>query len=428
MATAVQRRNRTARYNKKKQKAPKAEKAYVYTWEGSDRKGRKVKGETRAASLALVKADLRRQGLTPTRVRRKSTSLFSNRKKKITAKDIAVFSRQLATMMSSGVPMVQAMDIVGRGNQNPSMQDLVLSIKADIEGGTALAAALAKHPLYFDDLFCNLVEAGEQAGILENLLDKIATYKEKTESLKGKIKKALFYPAAVILVAIVVIAIIMIFVIPQFEVLFQGFGADLPAFTRLVVDMSKFVQNWWWAMLGGFILTVYVFAYFWKRSRKLRQRVDMVLLKTPIIGPILHKAAIARFARTLSTMFAAGVPMVDALESVSGATGNVVYADAVLKMREDVATGQSLQLSMKQQPLFPHMVNQMVAIGEESGALDTMLGKVADFYEEEVDNAVDALSSLLEPLIMVILGVVVGGLVTAMYLPIFQMGQAVLGK
>ncbi len=428
MATAVQRTRRSSSRKRKNPRKPEVEKAYIYSWEGADRKGRKVKGETRASSLALVKADLRRQGLTPLKVRRKSASLFGNRKKKITAKDIAVFSRQLATMMAAGVPMVQAMDIVGRGNQNPSMQDLVLALKADVEGGTSLAAALAKHPLYFDDLFCNLVEAGEHAGILENLLDKIATYKEKTESLKGKIKKALFYPAAVILVAILVIAIIMIFVIPQFETLFQGFGADLPAFTRLVVDMSKFVQNWWWAMLGGFILSVYVFAYFWKRSRTLRQKVDLVLLKTPIIGAILHKAAIARFARTLSTMFAAGVPLVEALESVSGATGNVVYSDAVLKMREDVATGQSLTLSMKQQPLFPHMVNQMVAIGEESGALDSMLGKVADFYEEEVDNAVDALSSLLEPLIMVVLGVIVGGLVTAMYLPIFQMGQAVLGK
>ncbi len=426
MATAVQKARQTRARGKTK--APKADKAYVYNWEGADRKGRKVKGESRAASIALVKADLRRQGLTPTKVRRKQTSFLSNRKKPIKPKDIAVFSRQLATMMSSGVPMVQAMDIVGRGNDNPSMQDLVLAIKADVEGGTALATALAKHPLYFDDLFCNLVEAGEQAGILEDLLDKIATYKEKTESLKGKIKKALFYPAAVIIVAVIVVAIIMIFVIPQFESLFAGFGADLPAFTRLVVNMSKFVQAWWWLMLGGFIAAIYVGSYFWKRSRKFRQFGDKLLLKTPIIGPILHKAAVARFARTLSTMFAAGVPLVEALESVSGATGNVIYSDAVLKMREDVATGQSLQLSMKQQPLFPHMVNQMVAIGEESGALDSMLGKVADFYEEEVDNAVDALSSLLEPLIMVILGTLVGGLVIAMYLPIFQMGSAVMGK
>ncbi|WP_275097479.1 type II secretion system F family protein [Sedimenticola hydrogenitrophicus] len=405
-------------------KAPKAEKAYVYSWEGADRHGKRIKGESRAASLALVRADLRRQGINPLKVKKKATAIF-NTKKKITAGDIAVFSRQLSTMMEAGVPLVQAFDIVGRGHDNPSMQDLLLSIKADVEGGTALAEALAKHPLYFDDLFCNLVRAGEAAGVLEALLDKIATYKEKTESLKGKIKKALFYPAAVIIVAFMVTALIMIFVIPQFESLFSSFGGDLPAFTKMVIALSRWMTSYWWLLLGAIIIAVYSFSYTFKRSRKMRQFIDRALLKTPIIGVILNKASIARFSRTLATMFAAGVPLVEALESVAGATGNTIYSDAVMRMREDVATGQSLQLSMKQQQLFPHMVIQMVAIGEESGALDNMLTKVADFFEEEVDNAVDALSSLLEPFIMVILGTLVGGLVVAMYLPIFKMAAVV---
>lgn len=405
-------------------KAPKAEKAYVYTWEGADRHGKRLKGETRAASLALVRADLRRQGINPLKVKKKPTSLFST-KKKITPGDIAVFSRQLATMMESGVPLVQAFDIVGRGHDNPAMQDLILSIKSDVEGGTALAEALAKHPLYFDDLFCNLVRAGEAAGVLEDLLDKIATYKEKTESIKGKIKKALFYPAAVIIVAIVVTALIMIFVIPQFESLFSSFGGDLPAFTKMVVAMSKWMTSYWWLLLFGIMGAIYTFSFSYKRSRKLRQQIDKLTLQVPIIGNIIHKATIARFSRTLATMFAAGVPLVEALESVAGATGNIIYSDAVLRMREDVATGQSLQLTMKQQQLFPHMVIQMVAIGEESGSLDHMLSKVADFYEEEVDNAVDALSSLMEPFIMIIIGTMVGGLVVAMYLPIFKMAAVV---
>ncbi|MFC1683868.1 type II secretion system F family protein [Pseudomonadota bacterium] len=405
--------------------AAKQEKAQVFAWEGTDRKGNRVKGESNSGSEALVRAELRRQGVTPLKIKKKS-SAFS-RKKKITTKDIAIFSRQLATMMSSGVPLVQSFDIVGRGHENPAMQEMLLSIKASIEGGATLAESLAKHPLYFNDLFVNLVTAGEAAGILEDLLDKIATYMEKTESIKAKIKKALFYPVAVIIVAVLVTAIIMIFVIPQFESLFQGFGADLPAFTRVVVTMSEFVQAWWWAMAGGAIGGIMFFANTYQRSRKFREAVDKILLKTPIFGNIVNKAAIARFARTTSTMFAAGVPLVEAMESVSGATGNVVYSNAVLRMREDIATGQSFQLAMKQQNLFPHMVVQMVAIGEEAGSIDTMLAKVADFYEEEVDNAVDALSSLLEPLIMVILGTLIGGLVIAMYLPIFQMGQAVLG-
>jgi len=404
---------------------PKVETNSVFKWEGTDRRGTRVKGEVRAASIALVRADLRRQGVTPIKIKKKPVALFGSGKKPIKSGDIAVFSRQLATMMAAGVPMVQAFDIVGRGHDNPSMQDLILTIKADIESGTSLTAALRKHPLYFDDLFCNLVSAGEQAGVLEILLEKIATYKEKTESIKGKIKKALFYPAAVIAVAIVVTTVILLFVIPAFKELFTNFGADLPAFTLFVISVSDFVREWWW----GVLLTLAAIWYFtknlWKRSRKFREIVDRTLLRTPIIGTILHNASIARFSRTLSTTFAAGVPLVDALESVAGATGSVVYANAVLQMREDVATGQALQLSMRQRNLFPHMVTQMTAIGEESGALEDMLAKVADYYEELVDNAVDALSSLLEPLIMVVIGTLVGGLVIAMYLPIFKLAAVV---
>jgi type IV pilus assembly protein PilC len=400
---------------------PRVEKIQVFKWEGTDRLGARVRGETRAASLALVRADLRRQGVTPIKVKKKPRPLFGGVKKKIKAADIAYFSRQLATMLSAGIPLVQAFDIIGRGHDNPSMQDLILTIKADLESGTALTDALRKHPLYFGDLFCNLVAAGEQAGALDVLLDKIATYKEKTESLKGKIKKALFYPAMVIAVAVIVTAIILLFVIPVFKDLFTSFGVDLPTFTLMVIAISDFVREWWW----GVLLTLVAFFFFlgslWKRSHGFREIVDRTVLKIPVIGPILNKAAIARFARTLSTTFAAGVPLVDALESVAGATGNVVYANAVMQMREEVATGQALQLSMRQRDLFPHMVIQMTAIGEESGALEDMLAKVADFYEEQVDNAVDALSSLIEPLLMVVIGILVGGLVIAMYLPIFKL-------
>jgi type IV pilus assembly protein PilC len=402
-------------------------KSNLYAWEGTDKKGSRISGEVRATNIAMARADLRRQGVNPLKIKKKSASLLFAKKKKIRSGDIAVFSRQLATMMAAGVPMVQAFDIVGRGHENPSMQELILTIKADVEGGTSLADSLRKHPLYFDDLFVNLVRAGEHAGVLESLLDKIATYKEKTESIKGKIKKALFYPASVIAVAVIVTAIIMIFVIPQFEGLFKGFGADLPVFTKIVVSIAHVVQGWWWAMLLAAIAAVFMLNAIWKRSRGFRQTVDRILLKIPVIGMILHKSSIARFARTLSTMSAAGVPLVEALESVAGATGNVVYGDAVLRMREDVATGQSLQLAMRQRNIFPNMVIQMVSIGEESGDLDGMLGKVADFYEEQVDNAVDAMSSLMEPLIMVILGTLVGGLVIAMYLPIFKMGSAIMG-
>jgi type IV pilus assembly protein PilC len=327
--------------------------------------------------------------------------------------------------MSAGIPLVQSFDIIGAGHENPAMQKLILAIKADVEGGTSLANALAKHPLHFDDLFVNLVEAGEQAGALETLLEKIATYKEKTEAIKKKVKKALFYPTAVVVVAFIVTAILLIFVIPEFESLFQGFGADLPAFTRVVIGISKFAQESGWLIVVGGVLATVGFIHVKKRSRALQHFMDRVVLKIPIIGPILNKSAIARYARTLSTTFAAGVPLVEALESVSGACGNIVYETAVLRMRDEVATGQRLQRAMESTGLFPNMVNQMVAVGEESGSLDAMSAKVADFYEEEVDNAVDSMSSLLEPLIMAILGVLVGGLVIAMYLPIFKMGAVI---
>jgi len=405
--------------------AEAAIKRNVFTWEGTDKKGKKVKGESNAANPSVVKADLRRQGIKPLKVRKKSALFSSTKKKKITPKDISVFMRQLATMMSSGVPLVQSFEIIGRGHENPSMQELVLTIKADVESGGTLASALARHPLYFDELVCNLVVAGEQAGILEGLLDKIATYKEKTEALKAKIKKALTYPTAVIVIAFVVTAILLVFVVPTFEELFSSFGADLPAFTKMVIGMSEWMQaNWWLALLivGG---SIYGFGQAKLRSPKFAHGLDRITLKIPIVGEILTKAIIARYARTLSTMFAAGVPLVEAMESVAGAAGNAVYCDAILQMRDNVATGQQLQLSMQQTGLFPNMVVQMVAIGEESGSLDAMLSKVADFYEQEVDDAVDNLSSLLEPMIMAILGILVGGLVVAMYLPIFKMGSAI---
>jgi type IV pilus assembly protein PilC len=394
-----------------------------FSWEGKDKRGTRVKGKSLAPDEAALRTDLRRQGIAPSRIRKQSQAFRKGGK--VNAADISVFARQLATMLAAGIPMVQAFEIVSTGNDKPAMQKLILDIKSDVEGGTSLHESLAKHPLQFDDLFVNLVQAGEQAGALESLLDKVATYKEKTEALKKKVKKALFYPAAVLTVAVVVTVILLIFVIPQFESLFKGFGADLPAFTQWVIDLSRFVQA-----KGIFIAMVaagaiYAFAYFHKRSRKMRQALDRMALKFPIIGPILNKSAIARYARTLSTMFSAGVPLVEALESVAGATGNIVYEDAVMKMRDEVATGQRLQRAMESTGLFPNMVISMIAVGEESGSLDEMSGKVASFYEAEVDNAVDSMSSLLEPLIMAILGVLVGGLVVAMYLPIFKLGSVV---
>ena len=405
----------------------KALKISTFTWEGVDKSGRKVRGDSQAETPTALRVQLRQQGIAAQKIRRKS-SLFGSaakRGKRITPGDVAIFTRQLSTMINSGVPLVQAMEIIGRGHENPNMRKLVTSIKDDVESGTSLSDALGKHPLHFDELVCNLVNAGEAAGVLDTLLDKIATYKEKTESLKKKIKKALFYPTAVLVVAFIVTAILLLFVVPQFEELFRGFGADLPAFTRMVIDLSEFMQAYWWAVFGGLILVVVGFAQAKKRSLKFAHALDRLSLRIPVVGDILRKAAIARFSRTLATMFAAGVPLVEALQSVSGATGNVVYGNAVLDMRDEVAAGQQLQWAVERSRLFPHMVVQMVAIGEEAGSLDTMLSKVADFYEEEVDNAVDSLSSLLEPLIMAILGVLVGGLVVAMYLPIFKLGAVV---
>ena len=400
-----------------------AAKQYPFKWQGKDQKGTLLKGSVIAVNEAAVRASLRRQGLVPTQIRRESV-LFKKRSK-ITTEDIALFSRQLATMLQAGIPLVQAFDIVATGHENPGMQKLLSAIKVDLEGGTTLADALAKHPLYFDDLFVNLVNSGEQSGALENLLDKIATYKEKTEAIKKKIKKALTYPAAVLVVAFIVTAVLLVFVIPQFESLFQGFGADLPAFTQMVISISQFVRDNGVFIVIGLIAAVSTFTYFRKRSRPFNHFLDRAILRTPILGEIMRKAAIARFTRTLSTMFAAGVPLVEALESVAGATGNIVYEKGTMEIRTEVATGQRLQRAMEATELFPNMVIQMVAVGEESGSLDEMCSKVADFYERDVDDAVDNLSSLLEPAIMTILGVLVGGLVIAMYLPIFKLGAVV---
>ncbi|MBL1293307.1 MAG: type II secretion system F family protein [Thiotrichales bacterium] len=405
--------------------AEKAIQASTFTWVGADKRGTKIKGETQGNSIPLVKAQLRRQGINPLRVKKKAKPLFSGGKKKVTAKDITIFSRQLATMLSAGVPVVQAFEIIGRGHENSGMQELIGTIKADVEGGNNLADSFRKHPRHFDDLYCNLLAAGEQAGILESLLHKIALYKEKTEAIKGKVKKALVYPSAVMIVAVIVTAILLIFVVPQFQALFDGFGADLPALTLFVVSLSDFVQGYIVHIIVGITAFIVGFIQAHRRSRKFRNFIDRLMLKLPVLGNILNKAAIARFARTLSTMFAAGVPLVESMSSVAGAAGNVVYSDAILRIRDEVSTGTNLNSAMAHTGIFPNMVNQMVAIGEESGSLDAMLSKVADFYEEEVDNLVDSMSSLIEPMIMAFLGVVVGGLVIAMYLPIFKLGDVV---
>ena len=406
--------------------AEAAVKSNMFAWEGTDRRGRRIKGEMSGQGDAVVKAMLRRQGINPTRVKKKAKPLFGGAGgKSITPRDILVFSRQMSTMMSAGVPLVQAFEIVGRGHENPNMQELILGVKGDVEAGNHLADAFAKKPRYFDDLYVNLVRAGEAAGILEDLMNKIATYKEKTEAIKGKIKKALFYPAAVLIMAFVVTAVLMIFVIPQFAELFKDFGADLPAMTVLVVTLSDYFVAYWYLIFGGIAAVVWGIRELSRRSTTFNHLVQRMALKAPIFGEILEKATIARFARTLSTMFAAGVPLVEAMESVAGAAGNIVYSEAILKMRDEISTGTQLQVAMREVNLFPNMVVQMVAIGEEAGSIDAMLGKVADFYEEEVDNAVDAMSSLMEPLIMAVLGVLIGGLVIAMYLPIFKMGQVV---
>ena len=402
--------------------AASASKQITYLWEGKDKKGKVIKGEMRAAGDSFVSATLRRQGITVTKVKKQSS--FA-KKGKITDKDITLFTRQLATMMKAGVPLLQAFDIVGKGHNNPAVAKLLGDIKADVETGSSLSASFRKYPLYFDALFCNLVGAGEQAGILDTLLDRLATYKEKIMAIKGKIKSALFYPISIIVVAFVITAVIMIFVIPAFKTLFEGFGADLPAPTLIVMAISDFFVTWWWAIFGAIGGGLWFFFYTWKRSEKMQSTMDRLILKLPIIGDVIRKATIARFSRTLATMFTAGVPLVEALDSVAGASGNRVYYDATKRIQSEISTGTSLTVAMQNSQVFPNMVLQMTAIGEESGALDSMLSKVADFYEAEVDDAVDAMSSLMEPVIMVVLGVLIGGLVIAMYLPIFKMGQAV---
>ncbi len=403
--------------------AAKAVKDATFLWEGMDKRGKKVKGQMLAGGEAVVNSLLRKQGITVTKVKKQS-ALFSGAKK-ITDKDVTLFTRQLATMMKAGVPLLQAFDIVGRGHSNPSMQRLLAEIKADIEKGSSLTQSFSRHPLYFDALFCNLVGAGEAAGILEAVLDRLALYKEKILAIKGKIKSALFYPLSIIVVAFVITAVIMIFVIPAFKELFSSFGADLPAPTLIVMAISDFFVNYWWLVFGTIGGGLYAFFEGWKRSKKMQMTMDRIMLKLPVFGSVIEKATIARWTRTLSTMFAAGVPLVEALESVGGASGNQVFVEATSKIRGEVATGTSLTVAMQNTGKFPNMVLQMASIGEESGSLDAMLAKVADFYEAEVDDAVEALSSLMEPMIMVVLGTLIGGMVIAMYLPIFKMGSVV---
>ena len=401
--------------------AAKKPEEFIFEWEGKDRTGKVVRGEMRAGGEAMVGATLRRQGILVQKVKKRRMSGGGS----IKPKDISVFTRQLATMMKAGVPLLQSFDIVARGSTNPRVTKLLNDIRSDVETGTSLSSAFRKHPLYFDALYCNLVEAGEAAGILETLLDRLATYQEKTIAIKQKIKSALTYPIAVLVVAFVVVAVIMIFVIPAFKQVFTSFGADLPAPTLFVMGMSEIFVQYWWAIFGSIGGGIYFFLQSWKRSEVMQKRMDRLLLKIPVFGPIMFKAATARWTRTLSTMFSAGVPLVEALDSVGGAAGNAVFAEATEQIQKDVATGTSLTNSMQATNLFPVMVLQMAAIGEESGALDQMLGKAADFYEEEVDEAVKSLSSLIEPFIIVILGTIIGGIVVSMYLPIFKLGQVV---
>ncbi len=400
--------------------APTKAKEYTYTWEGKDKSGKFVRGESRAVGEASLSAQLRRQGINVSKIKR-----ARNSSKAITPKDIALFTRQLATMLRAGVPLLQAFDIVGKGHSNPSVSKLLFAIKTDIETGSSLQQAFKKHPLYFDDLYCNLIGAGESAGILDSLLDRLATYQEKILAIKGKIKSALFYPISIIVVAFIITAIIMIFVIPAFKELFSSFGADLPAPTLFIMAISDFFVHYWILIFGGIGGGLYAFFYFWKRSRPMQYFMDRLLLRIPVFGELIRKATIARWSRTLATMFAAGVPLVEAFNSVAGAAGNIVYFDATKSIQREVSTGNSLTSAMQATDVFPSMVIQMVSIGEEAGSLDAMLSKVADFYEAEVDDAVEALSSLMEPIIMVVLGTLIGGMVIAMYLPIFKMGQVV---
>ena len=396
-----------------------------FVWEGTDKRGVKMKGEQTAKNANMLRAELRRQGITPNLVKPKAKPLFGAAGKTITPKDVAFFSRQMATMMKSGVPIVSALEIIGGGHKNPRMQKMIDGVRADIEGGSSLHEAISKHPVQFDELYRNLVRAGESAGVLETVLDTIANYKENIEALKGKIKKAMFYPAMTIAVAIIVSAILLIFVVPQFEETFKSFGADLPAFTQMIVNLSRFMVTWWWLILLAGAAALVGFIFFYKRSLAFQHLLDRVILKIPVIGDIINNSAIARFARTTAVTFKAGVPLVEALDSVAGATGSSVYEKAIFRIRDDVAVGYPVNMAMKQVNLFPHMVIQMAAIGEEAGALDTMLFKVAEYYEQEVNNAVDALASLIEPMIMVVLGVLVGGMVIGMYLPIFKLAATI---
>lgn len=397
----------------------------LYVWQGTDKNGNKAKGEIHGSSQALVKAQLRKQGVNPTKVKRKPKDLFGASRQSIAPSDIAVFTRQLATMMKAGIPLVQSFEIVGESLENPSMRKLVAEVRDDVAAGNNFADSIRKHPRYFDDLFCNLVEAGEQSGALETMLDRLATYKEKSEALKAKIKKAMNYPIAVVVVAIVVTGVLLVKVVPQFAETFSSFGAELPAFTQFVLGLSDIAIAHWWKALILVVILGFAFKEAKLRSKAFADAVDRIALKLPIVGPILKSSCYARFTRTLSTTFSAGVPLVDALDSVAGATGNIVYSNATKRIKNDVTTGQQLNASIKATALFPTMVNQMVGIGEESGALDGMLDKCAIYYEAEVDNAVDGLTSLMEPMIMAVLGTLVGGLMIAMYLPIFQLGQVV---
>ncbi|WP_295923883.1 type II secretion system F family protein [uncultured Xanthomonas sp.] len=396
-----------------------------FVWEGTDKRGIKMKGEQVAKNANLLRAELRRQGITPSVVKPKPKPLFGAAGKKISPKDIAFFSRQMATMMKSGVPIVGSLEIIASGHKNPRMKQMVDQIRTDIEGGSSLYEAISKHPVQFDELYRNLVKAGEGAGVLETVLETVATYKENIEALKGKIKKALFYPAMVMAVALIVTSILLVWVVPQFEEVFKGFGAELPAFTQMIVAASRFMVAYWWMLLLLLIGTIGGFIFAYKRSPAMQHGMDRLVLKVPIIGQIMHNSSVARFSRTLAVTFRAGVPLVEALDIVAGATGNSVYEKAVLRMRDDVSVGYPVNMAMKQTNLFPHMVIQMTAIGEEAGALDAMLFKVAEYFEQEVNNAVDALSSLIEPLIMVFIGTIVGGMVIGMYLPIFKLASVV---